>query len=98
MESHKQLTDPSYISEQMFDKVVLEKFTNNTNDLAVRMQAVELVRLLRASKSRDQIIVDILHAAKASRHESADGIAEIGFSMGLQLGFELALSYPPLRG
>ncbi len=81
----------------MFDKVVLEKFVNNTDDLAVRMQILELLRLLRTSKSRDQIIVDILHAAKASGRESTEGIAEIGFTMGLQFGFELALSYPPLR-
>jgi hypothetical protein len=29
------LTDPSYISEQMFDKVVREKFQQNSDDHAV---------------------------------------------------------------
>jgi hypothetical protein len=58
---------------------------------------MELIRLLRASQSRSQILVDILHAADVSRHKSPEGIAEIGFAMGLQFGFELALSYPPLE-
>ena len=97
MTEHQHLTDPSYISEQMLDRAVRSKFTENADDLAVRMQAMELVRLLRASGSRNQIIVDILHAADVSHRESPDGIAEIGFVMGLQFGFELALSYPPLQ-
>jgi hypothetical protein len=94
--AYRLLTDPSYISEQMFDRVASEKFINNSDDLAVRMQAIELVRILRASQSRDQIITDILHAAKVSGANSSERVAEIGFSMGLQFGFELAISYPPL--
>ena len=44
------LTDPSYISEQMFDKTIREKFQDNCDDAAVRDQAAKLIRLLRASK------------------------------------------------
>jgi len=96
-EQPPKLTDPSYISEQMFDKVIREKFQQNQNDDAVRDQAIKLIGLLRASQSRTQVIVDVLHAVKVSGNSSAEKIAEIGFAMGLQFGFELGLSYPPLR-
>jgi len=89
------LTDPSYISEEMFDRVVREKFQDNQNDSAVRDQAIKLIRMIRASKRRSQIIADILHAARTSKNDSAQGIAEIGFAMGVQFGFELSLTYPP---
>lgn len=91
------LTDPGYISEQMFDKVIREKFQDNHDDAAVRGQALKLIRLIQASKCRPQIIADILHAARISRSDSPQGVAEIGFAMGVQFGFELALAYPPLR-
>lgn len=92
-----QLTNPAYISERMFDRVIQDKFQNNPNDQAVREQAIQLIYMLRASSSRAQIIVDVLRAARSSGHESKESIAEIGFAMGLQFGFELALSYPPPR-
>jgi hypothetical protein len=93
----RNLTDPSYISEEMFDRVVSEKFQDNQNDDAVRNQAIKLIGMIRASKRRSQIIADILHASRTSSKESAQDIAEIGFSMGVQFGFELGLTYPPLR-
>jgi hypothetical protein len=31
-----------------------------------------------------------------SRHKTKEGLAEIGFVMGMQFGFEPALAYPPL--
>jgi dienelactone hydrolase len=89
------ITDPGYISQRMFDKTLLEKFQNNLDDEAVRRQAITLIQFVRGSQLRDQILVDIFHAAKGSGHVSQERIAEIGFCMGLQFGFELALSYPP---
>jgi hypothetical protein len=53
------LTDASYISGQMFDKAVEEKFHNNPNDQAVMEQAINIIRMFRASKSHAQIIVDV---------------------------------------
>jgi hypothetical protein len=55
--------------------------------------------MVRSSQSRDQIIADIMHAAaKVSGSSSKEQFAEIAFCMGLQFGFELGLSYPPLGG
>jgi hypothetical protein len=94
-----QLTDPSYISEQMFDKTLREKFIKNTDDPSVRHQASKLLQMVRSSQSRDQIIANIMHAAaKVSGSSSKEQFAEIAFCMGLQFGFELGLSYPPLGG
>jgi hypothetical protein len=90
-----ELTDPSYISEQMFDKVLREKFMENQADISVRNQAVALLQLVRRSQFREQILVDIKHAMNASRGNQ-DQLAEIAFCMGLQFGFELGLSFPPL--
>lgn len=90
------ITDPSYISEQMFDKVVREKFQNNADDDAVRRQASAFLRMFQAGKTRDQIMVDILHASHVSRHQTSQRLAAIGFVTGIQFGFELALSFPPL--
>lgn len=92
-----ELTDPSYISEQMFDNVLRQKFMDNTNDLSVRHQALTLLQLVRRSQSREQIITDIMHAMKASGSSSKEQLAEIAFCMGLQFGFELGISYPPLH-
>jgi hypothetical protein len=91
-----QLTSPSYISQQMFDKALREKFQDNPDDEAVRQQAMKLIQLVRGSQSRERTLVDIMHAAKVSGHTSKEQTAEIAFCMGLQFGFELALSYPPL--
>src|SRR5260370_16991062 len=91
------ITDPSFISEHMLDKVVKEKFHHNADDPAVRDQAIKFLKMFRASTTRDQTIVDILHASQVSRLDFQEGIAEIGFIMGMQYGFELALSFPPLQ-
>ena len=90
------LTNPSYISQQMFDKALREKFQDNTDDAAVQEQAVKLLQLHHASQLRELILVDIMRAAKVSGHTSREQTAEIAFCMGLQFGFELGLSYPPL--
>jgi hypothetical protein len=90
------ITNPSYMSQQMFDNALRQKFHQNPDDTAVRTQAVRLIQLLRGSLSHRQILVDIAHAAKASGRTSTEQTAEIAFAMGLQFGFELALSYPPL--
>ncbi len=91
------ITDPSYISEHMLDKIVKEKFHDNADDAAVRDQAIKFLQMFRASTTRDQTIVDILHPSRISRRDFKEGIAEIGFTMGMQFGFELALSFPPLQ-
>jgi hypothetical protein len=95
-ERSPQLTNPSYISAEMFDKVLEERFLNNPDEDGFRQQAMTLALIFRASKSRPQVIVDILHAARSSGHDSKEDMAEIAFTMGLQFGFELGLSYPPL--
>ena len=91
------ITDPGYISEHMFDKVVKEKFHDNVDDAAVRNQAIKFLHMFRSGTTHDQTIVDILHASRVSRRDFKEGIAEIGFLMGLQYGFELALTFPPLK-
>lgn len=95
--NRQSVTNPTYISPEMFDRIVTDKFQQNPDDQAVRQQAVTLVKLLRASKTRGQIIVDVLHAANISGNRDSEGIAEIGFAMGMQFGFELGLAYPPLN-
>jgi hypothetical protein len=80
----------------MFDKTLREKFHDNPDDAAVQKQAIRLLQLHHASKMRESILVDIMHAAKVSGNTSKEQIAEIAFCMGLQFGFELGLSYPPL--
>ena len=88
------LTDPSYISKEMLSNVLRDKFFNNAEDLAVRNQAISLIKLFRASGCQEQVIMDILFAAKSSGKVSPEKTAEIGFVMGLQYGFELAQTYP----
>ena len=91
------ITDPGYISEHMLDKVVKEKFHDNPDDAAVQDSAGAFIEMFRRSKTHDQTIVDILHAARIARRISPEDVAEVGFTMGMQLGFELALSFPPLK-
>jgi hypothetical protein len=50
------ITDPSYISEHMLDKVVKERFHNNADDTAVRNQAIKFLQMFRAGTTRDQTI------------------------------------------
>lgn len=90
-----QITNPGYISQPMFDTALREKFHDNPNDEAVRRQATKLIYLVHDSRSRHQILADIMCAARVSGHVATEQVAEIGFCMGLQFGFELALSYPP---
>jgi hypothetical protein len=90
------VTNTSYISQQMFDKALREKFQDNPDDEGVRQQATQLMQRVGSSQSREQIVADIMHAAKVSGHTSREQTAVIAFCMGLQFGFELAVSYPPL--
>lgn len=92
------LTNPTFISVEMFDRVVIDKFQENTADESVRAQLLTLLQLLRQSNTRPQILTDVLYAAKKSGRSSSEGVAEIGFVMGMQFGYELGLSYPPLHG
>ena len=89
------VTDAAYITSEAFDAVIHVRFQENADDEAVRNQAVHFLDLLRASRFRQQVLVDILHATKISGREIPERIAEIGFLMGLQFGFELAVAYPP---
>ena len=52
------ITDPSYISGHMLDKVVKEKFHDNADDAAVRDQMFKFLQIFRASTTHDQTIVD----------------------------------------
>lgn len=90
------VTNPTYISQQMFDKALQERFFENPDDQAVRQQAKTLMQLVTTSRFRDQILTDITHAAKISGYTSKEQTAVIAFCMGVQFGFELALTYPPL--
>jgi hypothetical protein len=80
----------------MLDKVVKEKFLENPNFAAVRNQTATFAKMFRASTNHEQTIVDVLYASRLAHRESKEGIAELGFVMGMQFGFELALSFPPL--
>jgi len=95
-DTFRRIIDPNYISTEMFSSVLREKFFNNTNDPEVRNQAVALIKLLRSSGLQEQVITDILFAAKASGKVSPERTAEIGFAMGMQYGFELAQTYPAI--
>ena len=77
-------------------KLRRKSFTINADDAAVRDQAIKFLQMFRAERTHGQTIVDILHASRISRRDSEEGIAEIGFVMGMQFGFELAQSFPPL--
>ena len=90
-----QITDPSYITQRMFDTALQSKFIYNVDDADVRRQAVTLLHLFRNSTTHPQVLADVLHAARISRRTSVEQVAEIAFAMGLQLGFEVALTYPP---
>lgn len=90
------VTDPSYISQQMFDKALNERFLGNSDDEGVRQQAMLLMQMLTKSKLRGEVQTNIQHASKVSGHTSKEQIAEIAFCMGLQFGFELACTFPPL--
>lgn len=61
------VTDPSYISEQMFAKVLMEQFFENTDDPAVRKQAITLITPLRSSGSLPQIIADVFKIVFCAR-------------------------------
>jgi hypothetical protein len=90
----RHVTDPSYISAQMFTKVLNEQFFENTDDPAVRRQAITLIKLLRSSGCLPQVIVDVLAAVRVQKKPSIELTAEIAFSMGMQFGFELAHTHP----
>lgn len=90
----RQVADPSHISAQMFAKVLREKLFENTNDPAVRRQAITLIGLLRSSGCLPQVIVDVLAAVRMTGNQSTEMTAEIAFAMGMQCGFELAHTYP----
>jgi hypothetical protein len=49
------ITDPSYISEHMLDKVVKEKFQDNADDAAVWDQAIKFLHMFRSGATHDQI-------------------------------------------
>lgn len=91
---NRHVTDPSYISAQMFAKVLSEQFFENTDDPAVRRQAITLINLLRSSGYLPQVIADALSAVRVQKKPSIELTAEIAFSMGMQFGFELAHTYP----
>lgn len=93
----RHVTDPSYISPQMLSRVLQEQFFENTDDPAVRRQAITLITLLRSSGCLPQLIADVLAATRISGHPSVEITAEIGFAMGMQFGFELAHTYPSLK-
>jgi len=55
-----------------------------------------MLRMFRAGRTHDQVIADIMRISQVSRRGSKEQVAEIGFVMGMQFGFELAMSFPPL--
>jgi hypothetical protein len=81
----------------MFGNAIQQKFLENPDDDAVRQQALKLIQLFWESSLRHQILTDIAHAVTVSGRTSTGQNGEIAFAMGLQFGFELALSYPPLK-
>jgi len=72
-------------------------FWSIADDAAVRNQAIKFLQMFRASTTRNRPSLTYLHPSQMSRRDFKEGIAEIGFLMGMQHGFELALSFPPLQ-
>ncbi len=96
-----EVTDPSYISQQMFDKVLQEAFLDNPVNEAVEQQARKLIQLFRNSTSHLRVLSGVVTARNIARFPKWFGhkeelTIEIAFAMGLQCGFELALRHPPL--
>jgi hypothetical protein len=90
------ITKPDYISQNMFDRVLRELSSLNTTGADLRQQMILLMQLLRGSADYAQILVDIQSVIDSAKTHTAGRRAEIAFVMGMQLGFELALAYPPL--
>jgi len=80
----------------MFDKALQERFLANPDDEGVQRQGKVLMQLVTTGQFRDQILTDVLYAAKVSGYSTKEQTAVIAFCMGLQFGFELACTYPPL--
>lgn len=91
-----QVTNPQYVSQQMFDMVLRGKFHENPDDGAVIAQGSKIIQLVTNSMLRDQILTDILHAAGSTGRTSTEQLALVAFGMGVQLGFELGITFPPL--
>ena len=72
-----QLTNPSHISQIMFDQILRERFQENPDDESVRGQASRLMQLVSGSRWRDQIMADILHAVRVSGRTSVEQMAMI---------------------
>jgi hypothetical protein len=81
----------------MFDEALQERFLENASDESVRLQASKLLRLLRGSRMHQQVFSRHWACGAVSRRTSTEQTAEIAFCMGLQFGFELAVTYPPRR-
>lgn len=90
------ITNPEYISQEMFDRALREKFHENPGDSAVRQQAVKMWQLVTGSQWRNLTLRDIAHAARISGHTSKEQMQLIAYCMGMQVGFELGFTYPPV--
>ena len=61
----------------LLDKVVKEKFHNNADDTGVRNQAIKFLQMFRTCTTRDQTIVDILHASQISRRDFKEALRRL---------------------
>jgi len=89
------VTKPNYISQNMFDRVLQDLFSLNTAGGELRFQMAVLLQLLRGSADHAQVLFDIDSVASQAKAYSPARKAEIAYVMGMQLGFELAIVYPP---
>ena len=89
------VTQPDYISQEMFDQVLRGLSSLESSGLDLRQQVSMMFQLLRGSSEHDQVMIDVHSVVEAAKARSDDRKAEIAFVMGMQLGFQLALVHPP---
>lgn len=87
------LSATRHISPEMFDRIVEQKFTLEKAD---KTQAAHIYMLTRQSRSFPSLLFDVLELA-AKKGAKGDRLAEIALTVGLHVGFELGVAYPPLQ-
>jgi hypothetical protein len=87
------LSETRHISPEMFDRMVEQKFTLAKAD---KTQAAHIYMLTRQSRSYPSVLFDVLELA-AKSGATKDKLAEIAFTVGMHVGYELGVAYPPLK-
>lgn len=90
-----QITNPDYISQEMFDDLLKDMFSLVTPGTDLKQQMRLLRQRFLNSSERSRILADIESVAEYASVHSIEGNVAIAYVMGMQLGFELAAHYPP---